>query len=185
MNAELDELWKQLAEAKEVDGFLNLPATSRDLFPQAEQGKLLARDSYKTLMRIIEQRSGIKLVSDGKSCAVLPSKVNLPPSASEAQQLMNSTATNKWAGQLTDVKIAALLSRRLPKNDEMKILACSQYWADATMLVCLRPLLSTTRSRVCFGVNLPISSNVCMLCPHTVCKVYRSAVVLSMRIEKD
>ena len=59
----LEELWKQLADAKETNGFLELPDLILEIFPDVKAGKLLVLDSYKNLLRIIEQRSGAKLAS--------------------------------------------------------------------------------------------------------------------------
>ena len=58
----LEELWKELAEAKEINGFLELPKSISKIFPKASSGKLLVRDAYKILLRVFERRSGVNLV---------------------------------------------------------------------------------------------------------------------------
>ena len=59
--AELEELWKDLAACKEENGFISLPKKLEKLFPLVK-GKLMVRDCYSKLARIVEERAEVQLL---------------------------------------------------------------------------------------------------------------------------
>ena len=60
-NAELDQLWRELAECKEENGFVALPKGLQRLFPLVKE-KLMVRECYIKLLKIVEERSGVQLL---------------------------------------------------------------------------------------------------------------------------
>ena len=60
-NAELDNLWRELAESKEENGFITLPKGLEELFPLVKK-KLMVRECYRKLVSIVEERSNVQLL---------------------------------------------------------------------------------------------------------------------------
>ena len=82
----LEELWKQLADAKETNGFLELPESISNVFPKASPGKLLVRDAYKTLLRVFERRSGVTLVQPEYYASIASQSEETSPSPAKKQK---------------------------------------------------------------------------------------------------
>ena len=57
----MDNLWKELAECQEENGFIALPKSLKRLFPLVKD-KLMVREYYIKLVRIVEERSGVQLL---------------------------------------------------------------------------------------------------------------------------
>ena len=86
-----EKLWKELADAKEADGFLELPRSISKIFPKARSGKLLIRDAYKILLRVFERRSGVMLVQPEYYASI----------ASESEEVSPSPAKKQKTGKLS------------------------------------------------------------------------------------
>ena len=82
----LDQLWKQLAEAEESNGFLELPESISKIFPKASPGKLLVRDAYKILLRVFERRSGVTLVQPEYYASIATQSEETSPSPARKQK---------------------------------------------------------------------------------------------------
>lgn len=65
-DAELDNLWRELAGCKLENGFIALPKGLQRLFFLVKT-KLLVRECYIELVRIVEERSGVQLLGDSVS----------------------------------------------------------------------------------------------------------------------
>ena len=82
----LEQLWKQLAEAEESNGFLELPESISKLFTKASPGKLLVRDAYKILLRVFERRSGVTLVQPKYYASIASQSEEASPSPAKKQK---------------------------------------------------------------------------------------------------
>ena len=63
-NAELDRLWRELADCKEENGFVALLVGLQKLqkiFPLVTE-KLMVRECYIKLVKIVEEQSGVQLL---------------------------------------------------------------------------------------------------------------------------
>ena len=60
-DAELDHLWRELAECKEENGFI-APPKGLDRILSLVREKLMVRECYIKLVKIVEERSGVQLL---------------------------------------------------------------------------------------------------------------------------
>ena len=82
----LEKLWKEFADAKETNGFLELPESISMIFPKASAGKLLIRDAYKVLLRVFERRSGWRLVQPEYYASIASQSEEASPSPARKQK---------------------------------------------------------------------------------------------------